>query len=48
MKAKSPVIWPLAGLVALVVLNAVFNPGFLRLTLLEGLSDIFTACRSTS
>ena len=36
MKAKSPVIWPLAGLVALVVLNAVFNPGFLRLTLLEG------------
>src|SRR5512141_913495 len=36
MKAKSPIRWPLAGLGALVLLNAVFNPGFLRLTLLDG------------
>jgi len=36
MKTKSPVIWPLAGLGALVLLNAVFNPGFLHITLLDG------------
>jgi len=36
MKARSPVLWPLAGLVALVLLNAVFNPGFLHITLLDG------------
>ncbi len=38
MKAreKSPVIWPLLGLVALVLLNAIFNAGFLKITLLNG------------
>jgi ribose/xylose/arabinose/galactoside ABC-type transport system permease subunit len=36
MKLKSPVLWPLAGLVALVLLNAVFDPGFLKITLMSG------------
>ncbi len=36
MKARSPVLWPLVGLVALVLLNAVHDPGFLRLTLQDG------------
>lgn len=36
MKAKSPVLWPLAGLVALVLLNAVHDLGFLKITLLDG------------
>jgi len=36
MKAKSPVFWPLVGLVALIVLNAVHDLGFLKLTLLDG------------
>jgi ribose/xylose/arabinose/galactoside ABC-type transport system permease subunit len=36
MKAKSPVFWPLAGLIALVVLNAVHDIGFLKLTFLDG------------
>jgi len=36
MKARSPLVWPLAGLAALLLLNAVFNPGFLRITLLGG------------
>ena len=33
---RSPVIWPLIGLALLVVLNAVMNPAFLRITLLGG------------
>lgn len=36
MKAKSPVFWPLLGLVALVLLNAVHDIGFLKLTFLDG------------
>src|SRR5260221_14315742 len=35
-RARSPVFWPLAGLVALVALNAIFNPAFLRITVLDG------------
>jgi len=35
-KAKSPVLWPLLGLAALVLLNAVHDIGFLRITLLDG------------
>ncbi len=35
-EAKSPVFWPVAGLMVLVLLNAVFDPGFLRITLLDG------------
>ena len=37
MKTKSPIIWPLAGLAALVLLNAVHDLGFLKITLLEGM-----------
>ena len=36
MKIRSPVFWPLVGLGALVLLNAVFDPGFLKLTLQHG------------
>ncbi len=36
MKARSPVLWPLAGLLALVLLNAVHDLGFLKVTLLDG------------
>lgn len=36
MKTKSPVFWPLAGLIALVLLNAVHDIGFLKLTFLDG------------
>ncbi len=36
MKAKSPVFWPLLGLVALVLLNAVHDLGFLKITVLDG------------
>ncbi|HVT73934.1 MAG TPA: ABC transporter permease [Lacunisphaera sp.] len=36
MKARAPVFWPLVGLAALVLLNAAFDRGFLRLTLLHG------------
>jgi simple sugar transport system permease protein len=36
MKARSPVFWPLIGLVALLVLNAVHDLGFLKLTLQDG------------
>jgi simple sugar transport system permease protein len=36
MKNRSAIWWPLAGLGALLLLNAIFNPGFLRLTLLDG------------
>jgi len=32
----SPVAWPLAGLLLLVVINAVLRPDFLRLTILHG------------
>jgi len=35
-EAKSPIFWPLAGLVALVLLNAVHDLGFLKITLLDG------------
>lgn len=34
--ARSPVFWPALGLLALLVLNAVFNPAFLKITLLDG------------
>ena len=33
---RSPIFWAAAGLVALVVLNAAFNPAFLKITLLDG------------
>ncbi len=36
MKTKSPVLWPLLGLAALVLLNAVHDIGFLKITLLDG------------
>lgn len=36
MKARSPLLWPLAGFVALLLLNAFFNPAFLKITLLDG------------
>ena len=36
MRAKSPVLWPLLGLAALVLLNAVHDIGFLKITLLDG------------
>ena len=36
MKARSPVFWPLAGLAALVLLNAVHDLGFLKVSLLDG------------
>jgi simple sugar transport system permease protein len=36
MKPSSPVRWPLAGLAALVLLNAVHDPGFLKVMLLDG------------
>lgn len=36
MKARSPVLWPLLGLAALVLLNAVHDIGFLKITLLDG------------
>lgn len=35
-RGKSPVLWPLAGLVALLLLNAILNPGFLKISLLGG------------
>jgi ribose/xylose/arabinose/galactoside ABC-type transport system permease subunit len=36
MKTKSAVLWPLLGLAALVLLNAVHDIGFLKITLLDG------------
>jgi simple sugar transport system permease protein len=36
MKAKSPVLWPLVGLAALVLLNAAFDAGFLKIVLRDG------------
>jgi simple sugar transport system permease protein len=36
MRAKFSGFWPLLGLVALVLLNAVHDPGFLKITVLEG------------
>ena len=36
MKGRSPVLWPLLGLAALVLLNAVHDLGFLKITLLDG------------
>ena len=35
-RAKFPVFWPLLGLIALVLLNAVHDLGFLKITLLDG------------
>lgn len=35
-RVRSPVLWPLAGLLLLVALNAVMNPAFLKITLLDG------------
>ena len=35
-RAKSPIAWPLAGLAALVLLNAVHDLGFLKITLFDG------------
>ncbi|MBL9195358.1 MAG: ABC transporter permease [Opitutaceae bacterium] len=35
-RRQSVVVWPLAGLAALLVLNAVINPSFLKITLLDG------------
>jgi len=35
-KSISPVWWPLIGLAALVVLNLVLNPGFLKISVLDG------------
>ena len=34
--SKSPVLWPLLGLVALVLLNAVFDPNFLKIVVRDG------------
>src|SRR5882724_6400983 len=31
---RSPLLWPFLGLVALVLLNVVLNPGFLKITVL--------------
>ncbi|MDQ5978571.1 MAG: galactofuranose transport system permease protein [Verrucomicrobiota bacterium] len=36
VRAANPVRWPLIGLAALVLLNAVFNPAFLKITVLDG------------
>jgi simple sugar transport system permease protein len=33
---RSPVIWPLAGLLVLVVINAILRPEFLHITILDG------------
>src|SRR5262245_2109566 len=33
---RSPVIWPLAGLILLLAVNAMLNPGFLKVTMLDG------------
>jgi ribose/xylose/arabinose/galactoside ABC-type transport system permease subunit len=35
-RAKIPVLWPILGLAALVVLNAVHDSGFLKIALLDG------------
>jgi len=35
-KSISPVWWPVIGLVALVVLNLALNPGFLKISVLDG------------
>lgn len=33
---RSPVIWPLVGLILLLAINAMLNPGFLKITVLDG------------
>lgn len=33
---RSPVAWPLAGLAALLLFNLIYDPAFLRLTILDG------------
>lgn len=35
-KTVSPILWPLLGLAALVILNLVLNPAFLNITVLDG------------
>jgi simple sugar transport system permease protein len=35
-RAKIPAFWPLVGLVALTLLNAIHDPAFLKITLLDG------------
>ena len=35
-RAWPAVVWPLAGLAGLLLLNVIFNPGFLRITFLDG------------
>lgn len=35
-RARSPVWWPVLGLVALIVVNAIANPGFLHLSFVDG------------
>lgn len=35
-KPLSPILWPLFGLVALVILNLVLNPAFLNISVLDG------------
>jgi ribose/xylose/arabinose/galactoside ABC-type transport system permease subunit len=34
--ARSPLIWPLAGLGLLLVINVIINPAFLKITILDG------------
>jgi Ribose/xylose/arabinose/galactoside ABC-type transport systems, permease components len=34
--ARSPLVWPLAGIGLLVVLNVIINPAFLKITTLDG------------
>lgn len=34
--ARSPVVWPLVGLILLVALNTAMNPAFLKITVLDG------------
>ena len=36
MNKRSPVWWPAIGLVLLIVVNAVFDPGFLKLAIVDG------------
>src|SRR5947207_15884311 len=35
-RSKFPILWPLAGLLALVLLNAIHDLGFLKIALLDG------------
>ena len=42
---RSPIAWPLAGLLLLIVVNLIRDPGFLSVSVFEGR---LLACRSTS